>query len=154
MSFEVWLGQVSSQKSNKDVCAFLQAWPSFCREWFEPPCVAKASLSNVTGLPNQWVTCIFSESSAVTGKRLKADLKLEHTKKNLKQGSLSVVFMSKEDFLGLILNRINLHSQGEYYVHDLSLMTGSYNVKLSQLQIFSGYCGKQVAGPDIIFIPL
>jgi len=29
--------------------------------------------------------------------------------------------MSKEDLFGLILNRIKLHSQGEYYVSDLLL---------------------------------
>lgn len=56
-------------------------------------------------------------------------------------------------FLGLILKRINLHSQGEYYVCDLSLMTGSYHAKLSQLQIFSSCCGKQGVGPDINFFP-
>lgn len=111
------------------------------------PCVVKASLSKITGLPNQWVTCICSESSAVTCKQLRADHVLEQIKKNLKQRSLSVGFMSREDFSGLILNRIKLHSQGEYYVSDLSLNGRVLLCKvaedLSQLQIFSSYSGKR-----------
>lgn len=117
---------------------------SFCRKWLVPPL---CSLSKVTGLPNQWVTCICSESSAVTWKQLKADHKLEQIKKNLKQRSLWLGFMSREDLLGLTLNRMKYHSQGGYYASDLLLndrvLPRKVAEELSQLQIFPTYCRKR-----------
>lgn len=64
--------------------------------------------------------------------------------------------MSREDLLGLILNRIELHSQGEYYVSDLPLndrvLPRKVAEELAQLQIFSSYCGKR-SGWSRIFPP-
>lgn len=109
-------------------------------------CAVKASLSKVTRLPNQWVTCICSELSAVTCKQLRADYEWELVKKDLKQRSLWVEYMSRKDLFGLILNRIKLHSQREYDVSDLSLNGRVLPFKaaeeLFQIQIFSSYCRK------------
>lgn len=149
-----------AMRCNEDVHAFLQPWAlphSVGNDWCHPSSV-KASLSKVTGLPNQWVTCICSESSAVTGKQLTAEHKLEQIKKDLEQRGLWVGFMSREDLLGLILNRIELHSQGEYYVSDLPLndrvLPRKVAEELAQLQIFSSYCGKRSGWSRIFFPPL
>lgn len=156
----VWMAPVSLQRCSEDVCAFLQSWalPYSVGNDRCHPCAVKASLSKVTGLPNQWVTCICSESSAVTGKQLRADHKLEQIKKDLKQRSLWVGFMSREDLSGLTLNRIKLRSRGEYYVNDLLLNDRVLACKaaeeLSQLQIFSSYCGKRRGWSRKIFFPL
>lgn len=103
---------------NGRMCMPFNSLESFCRKWLVPP---MGPLSKVTGLPHQWLTCVGSESSAATWKQLRADHKLEQIKKNPKQRSLWVGFMYEEDLLGLILNRIKYHSQGEYCANDLSL---------------------------------
>lgn len=127
---------------------------SFCRKWLVPPL---CSLSEVTGLPNQWVTCICAESSAVTWKQLKADHKLEQIKKNLKQRSLWLGFMSREDLLGLTLNRMKYHSQGRYYASDLLL-----NDRVLPRKVAKSYCSyrfflltveKGRIGPGRFFFP-
>lgn len=61
--------------------------------------------------------------------------------------------------MGLILNRIKLHSQGEYYVSGLSINDRVLVCKiaevLSQLQIFSSYYGeKKGIGPGIFLLIL
>lgn len=82
----------------------------------------------------------------MTCKQLRAAHKWEQIKKDLKQRSLSVRFMSREDLLGVILNRIKLYSQGEYYVSGLALndrvLPCKVAEKISQLQISSSYYGK------------
>lgn len=66
--------------------------------------------------------------------------------------------MSKKDLLGLILNRIKLLSQGKHYVSDLSIndrvLPRKVAEALSELQIFSSYCGKRRGGPGIFLLTL
>lgn len=97
--------------------------------------------------PTSVTHCIGSESSAATWKQLRADHKLEQIKKNPKQRSLWIGFMSEEDLLGLILNRIKYHSQGEYYASDLLLNDRVLPRKAadepSELQLFPHCCRKR-----------
>lgn len=97
--------------------------------------------------PTSVTHCIGSESSAATWKQLRADHKLEQIKKNPKQRSLWIGFMSEEDLLGLILKRIKYHSQGEYYASDLLLNDRVLPRKAadepSELQLFPHCCRKR-----------